>query len=103
VSDVLVDHDSVKDFALVQSASWNLLNFGISFDFQVQLVFVAPSENSSGGLQRQVSDEVTPSAGELCSDATLQCQEYLFVVVYVNCPRTFVYDVLGCFQGLVVG
>lgn len=103
VRDILIHHHTIEDLALIEGPAWDLLDLGVSLDFEVEFALVAAPEDDSGGLEGQVGDEVAPSAGELGADAALQGQEDLVVLVDVDGAGAFVDYGLGRLEGFVVG
>ena len=71
VGDVLIDHNSIEHSAVLQGASWDLLNSRISLYLKVELACVSLPQDGLGGSDGEVCDKFAPSAGELGSNAAL--------------------------------
>mgnify|MGYP006905794683 CR=1 FL=1 len=74
VGDILVDHDTVEYFTVVESTPWNFLNSSISLYFEVELIPSSLPKNRLGGLDSQVRNHLAPSASELSTDTALKCE-----------------------------
>ena len=83
MSHILVEHDTVKDGGLVEAATWNLLNLGVSLDIDFDGVTVF-AVHGADGLDGEVDDELSPSGSELGSDTAVDNVGQILVVFHVN-------------------
>lgn len=68
VGHVLVEHDTGENLALLKETTWNLLDFGVSLDVDLD-EFAILAVDGLDGLDGEVNDEVAPLGGELGADA----------------------------------
>mgnify|MGYP001240214833 CR=1 FL=1 len=71
MSDILIVHNTIKDFAVFDKTSRNLLNLGISFDIDFNVSVAILGVYSSNSLNSEVNKEVTPLGRELGSNSAL--------------------------------
>jgi hypothetical protein len=70
MSDILIVHNTIKDFAVFDNTSRNLLNLGISFDIDFNVTVAILGVDSSNSLNCEVNEKVSPLGGEFSSNST---------------------------------
>jgi hypothetical protein len=68
VGHVLVEHNTVQNFALFEETTWDLFDLGVSLDIDFD-EFALLSVDGLDCLDSEVDDEVAPLGGELGADA----------------------------------
>lgn len=100
MSDILIKHYSIKHFAILNSTSWQLLNFCVSLDinFKTRANF---SNNSLDGLDGKVDDEVAPFEGKLSANARANYLSDVFFFFNVDWNAQLfgnLHDIIKCFE-----
>lgn len=104
MSNVLVEHDTIEDLALVEHTAGDLLNSGVSLDLEVELgVSLDASHDSSAGSKSEVDNQTSPSGGELGADTRGQSLLDLFVAVDVDRNGDVIDNLQSVIECLVVG
>lgn len=101
MSDILVEHDTIEDTALLNLATWHLFNTGVALDvdgFDTTLV----DGDCTDGLEGKLAHEVGPAHNELCADGGLDEGKHLLVVCGVNGDGYALDDLECLFESLVV-
>lgn len=101
MSDVLVEHDTVKYPTLLDLAPRDLLDTCVALDID-GLERALVLRDGADGLERELAHEVRPAHDELGADRRLDEREHLLVVVHVYGDRDALDDLECLFQGLVV-
>lgn len=99
--DILVEHNTVENTALLNLATWNLFDTGVALDvdgFDTTLV----DGDGTDGLESKLTHEVGPAHDELCADGGLDEGEHLLVVCSVNGDGYALDDLECLFESLVV-
>mmetsp|Transcript_43358 Transcript_43358/g.94407 ORF Transcript_43358/g.94407 Transcript_43358/m.94407 type:complete len:260 (-) Transcript_43358:42-821(-) len=100
--DVLVEHDAVKHLALRQIAARELLHLCVALDVDLLAPIRLHYADNLGGLDGQVGDHVSPSAGKLGVDGATHDVPKGLRVVEVNGERDLLHDGKRILQGLHV-
>ena len=84
VSDVLVEHNTVKDLAVLKHTTWDLFNLGVSLNVDLNVVLSILAIDSSHSLNSEIDNKVSPLAGELGSNCGVDNLAKVFVALEVD-------------------
>jgi hypothetical protein len=83
VSNVLVEHDTGEDFALLKETTWNLLDLGVSLDINLNEISLLAVDGLDG-LDSEINDEVAPLGCELGANARADDLLQILLIFNVN-------------------
>ena len=83
VSDILVEHDSVKDNTVLNHATWDLLDLSVALGVDLDLVTIH-AVNGTDGLDSEVDDKITPLGSELGANAGVDDLGEILVILHVD-------------------
>jgi hypothetical protein len=83
VGHVLVEHDTIEHNAVLEKATWNLLDLGIALNIDLNVVTLL-TVDSLDSLDGEVNDEVAPLGGELGADAAADDLLEVSLILDVN-------------------
>lgn len=97
VCDVLVEHETVEDLAVLNLAAGNLLHSGISLDVDLGLAIASLPRHRPDRLEGEVTHQVHPSRNELGADRRRDELVHGLVVVDVDWQGDLLDDLEGVF------
>lgn len=100
--DVLVDHNTVQNLAVLDLASGDLLNTGVPFDIDL-LLAAHVGGNCANSLECKAAHQLRPPRNELCANGRVDDPVHLFVVVHINFGCDLADDLEGIGQSLLEG
>ena len=81
---IFVENNTIKDLAVFDNTTWNLLNLGISFDIDFDVTLGILLVDGSDGLDCEVDKKISPLGGEFGSDGALDDLDQVIVILKVD-------------------
>lgn len=97
VCDILVQHQTVEDLAVLDLATRDLLDSGISLDVDLSLAIPGLPCHCSHSLERKINHLVHPSRNKLGADGGRDKLVHGLVIIDIDRHRDFVNDSKGIF------
>ena len=98
--DILVDHDAVQNLAVLNLASGNLLDAGITLDVDLLLASHL-SGHCANSLECKTAHQLRPPRDKLCANGRADDSVHFLIVVHVDVGRNLVNDLERIGQGLL--
>jgi len=103
VGHILVEHDTVKDLAVLENTTGDLLNLGVSLDIDLDVTLVVLLPDLADGVDSEVNDEVAPLGRELGANGGGDDLLEVLVVLKVDVGTNLVGDLDDLLKSLEVG
>lgn len=84
VGNILIEHNSIKNFAVLKHTTGDFFNLGVSLDINFNIFLSVLSVDSSYSFDSKVDDKVAPLAGELGTNCRVYNLAEIFVALEVN-------------------
>jgi len=102
VYNILVDHDTIEDAALVEETSGDLLHTSVSLDVNLLLSITTVNSDLENGIQSELGDEVSETRHELGSQTRLDELQNSIGVSEVERESSLLHDFNSGIEGLDV-
>lgn len=100
--DILVDHNTVQNLAVLDLASRNLLDTCVTLDVNLLLASHL-RRDCANSLERKTAHQLRPPRNKLCANRGVDDPVHLIVVVHIDVGRDLADDLEGIGQSLLEG
>ena len=84
MSDILVEHDTVKNLAIFNNTTWNLFDLGVSFDINFDITLGILLVDGSNSFDSEVDKKISPLGREFGSNGGFDNLDKVIIVFEVN-------------------